>query len=206
MVVLGFSGAYGSFYEYIGSGFGVDWTSDYTVSQTADLVVQDWDQHYNCIGKTTIRPTPSDLPASSKAICVRTGPDDFHFMRLDEDGSWYHKPGIRAIMRYKYLPTNSRIWTNEGYTRQGYHPPSVMYNSDIYYIIMGYSHYETSSGYRYIGIQNGVQKHAQYCVLCDENYAGSACTFGTNNRCTICNTLKKTIIINGTAPSDFTLQ
>ena len=39
--------------------------------------------------------------------------DDFHFMKL-VGAEWRHKPGESQILKYNYIPSNDRDWTNEG--------------------------------------------------------------------------------------------
>ena len=67
-------------------------------------------------------------------IVVRNGSSDYHFMKLS-NGSWYHKPGLTQVLKYKYSPSNSRIWTSEHIDQYGTaHPGTTTYDSNIYFI------------------------------------------------------------------------
>ncbi|HHU56291.1 MAG TPA: hypothetical protein GXZ48_06370 [Acholeplasmataceae bacterium] len=120
---------------------------------------------YNCVKITSIRPTT--IQGDEKVICVRKGNIDYHFMKLS-DGVWYHKPGGTAILQYKYLPTKSRIWTNEHSFRNVSYPGTTTYDSDIYYILYNQNHTITSkwTGQHY---HSGKQHYYQFeriCKLC----------------------------------------
>ena len=86
---------------------------------------------------------PSEVGDNQELICVRTGYfidnsrfTDYHFMRYDKNtDSWYHKPGPSAVLKYKYNPTSNVEWTNES-SREGIIKDySIIYDSEIYYIL-----------------------------------------------------------------------
>ena len=96
---------------------------------------------YGGINVTSTR--PYNLEANEKLICVRIGDEDFHFMRYDTDGSWYHKPGPTDILKYNWQPDDKiwngveyaeRIWTNESSLSGVIYEPDTTYDSEIYYI------------------------------------------------------------------------
>lgn len=81
-----------------------------------------------------ISKTPPTVSAGMRLICVRTGRGDYHFMKYD-GGSWYHKPGFTAILRYNYSTASFKVWENEYVDAQGVaHSGSYTYDSDVYYI------------------------------------------------------------------------
>lgn len=81
----------------------------------------------------TVSSTLPIVNSTTNLICVHVGSADYHFMRYDS-GSWYHKPGFTAILKYKYQPSY-KIWTNEYVDSQGTsHESSFTYDSEIYYI------------------------------------------------------------------------
>lgn len=82
---------------------------------------------------TSIKPTDSSLADYEKAICVRKGFDDYHFMKFG--ASWTHKPGNTAVLSYNYSSPEYKTWTNEGSFRGVALEPDKYYNSDVAYII-----------------------------------------------------------------------
>ena len=99
------------------------------------VVLADFEElGYYGITASTICPV---VTPSAKLICMRQGSAGYHFMRYDQEtDAWYHKPGTTAILKYKYTPTNDRIWLNEGVNSNGTVTGdlSVNYSSEIYYI------------------------------------------------------------------------
>lgn len=128
----------------------------------ADLQSQSLNQ--KCVRVTSTRPT---LDSGETCICIRKGPLDFHFMRLS--GSWCHKPGGTAILKYKYTPTTSRIWTNERSIEGVAYPSTLTYTSTIYYIIYRSNH---STTYRWTGndYHSGSYHYYEYGDVCDCGY------------------------------------
>ncbi len=88
---------------------------------------------YSNANSYTYKPT---VPSGMKLICVRRGPVDYHFMKLD-GSTWYHKPGTTSRpLKFKYTSETQVIWTNEGIDRYGTaYAPNTTYNSIIGYII-----------------------------------------------------------------------
>ena len=112
----------------------------------------------------------SNLCINETIICVRRGPDDYHFMRYTSDG-WLHKPGTTQILRYLGTPTYGELWTNEhvAYDIENYffryYPESyteTVYNSTIYFI--SYNGHSWS----YTSNQNGT--HTKTCSICDDAF------------------------------------
>ncbi len=118
---------------------------------------------YTCSWITSTRPTSSDLLSSQNAICFRRTISsdweefDYHFMKLSNN-TWYHKPSDSQILKYNYLPTVSRDWTNERVYDGVAYEPNTIYDSDIYYIIYGSEHI-SSDNYS----ANGIYSHSVCC-------------------------------------------
>lgn len=88
------------------------------------------------LGRTNIAisTTRPNEQTNRSLICVRKGEWDYHFMKCTA-GEWFHKPGFSAILKYKYIPSNERIWTGEYVDSRGVaHSSSYTYTSTIYYI------------------------------------------------------------------------
>ena len=113
---------------------------------------------------------------------------DYHFMKLGEDGNWYHKPGQTNPLRYNYQPTNERSWLSEGYYKDdnGYFwyffDPECTYDSEIYFI-----EYTTPHTYEY-QMYGGTQ-HVRVCTICGETGTPASC-FYINNVCKFCGRIK----------------
>ncbi len=86
------------------------------VYAVADIVVDDLE----ALGYTNVV-TSSTIPSintNQALICIRTGIFfeepliyDYHLMRYDiSTNAWYHKPGSSAILKYKFIPSNERLW------------------------------------------------------------------------------------------------
>lgn len=95
----------------------------------ADLIAMG----YSNVSLSSSIPT---INSSQELICVRIKHNvDYHFMRYDiETNAWYHKPGLMAVMKYNYVPTNDRLWYTEYFDDEGAHPSSFDYDSSIVYI------------------------------------------------------------------------
>lgn len=100
-------------------------------SRIADLVLAD----LRSLGYTSTYATtkPANLPAYKSMIALRKSGTDFHFMKYS-GGEWYHKPGNTNPLKYKYIPSNSRFWTNEYIYINTAKPPTQYYTDTIYYI------------------------------------------------------------------------
>ena len=105
---------------------------------------------------------------------------DYHFMRLGQDGNWYHKPGQTNPLRYKYTPSNDRIWVVESYDGESYdRVEGWTYDSEIYFI--GYT---TPHTYEYAMCGN--EQHILTCTICGQTTgSASACVY-VNDYCTSC--------------------
>lgn len=124
-----------------------------------------------CVIITTVLPTVQSLGWMQDAICVRKGYGngryDYHYMRLNRNGRWYHKPDGTAVLSYDYQPVNSRPWTNEALAAGfDYCEPNITYDSEIYYIIYQESH---NSTYRFTGnhYHSGGMHFYEYAYICD---------------------------------------
>lgn len=122
---------------WIGDFIGINaWeASNHNVVQLADYVKMDLEAiGYQHIEISTEIP---EITSEQELICLRTGDNDYHFMRYDyETDAWYHKPGTNAVLKYKGVPSNDRYWTSEcsfeGRTIEG--DRSILYDEPIYYI------------------------------------------------------------------------
>ena len=112
-----------------------DFSLSLTIYQMANLVKDDLiELGYSDARVTSTRPTTSSLASGEKAICIRKGDEDFHFMKLSSS-TWYHKPGNTHVLKYNYTPSYSREWTNECSFMGVTSAPDTTYDSSIYYII-----------------------------------------------------------------------
>ena len=145
----------------------------------------------------TVTAVSSSMPNTtvtehSNLICVRKDTDgvyyqygtyflriyDYHFMKLCENGSWYHKPGGTNPLRYLYVPTNNRIWVGEyGIEEDTYRDMELTYDSDIWFI-----EYTTPHKYEYEYC--GSNQHILTCNICGE-------TSGTAKNCVYLNNICK---------------
>lgn len=55
--------------------------------------------------------SPSAARAGERVIAFRIGSDDFHFTRLNSDGTWTHKPGGNYIR----VMDNEELYSEEGW-------------------------------------------------------------------------------------------
>lgn len=120
--------------------FSYEWGTnivDLAAAIEVDLTYLGYDVVYN----ETI--CPSEVGDNQELICVRTGYyiynslwTDYHFMRYDKNtDSWYHKPGLSAVLKYKYNPISNVEWTNENSSKGIINDYSIIYDSEIYYIL-----------------------------------------------------------------------
>ncbi len=128
------TGNYSSKYQ-IGYFSGLNYSSNLNVDSTAQIVKSDLES----IGFTNVVLSSSkfNLSSSEEMICLRKDnnvPYDYHFMRY-KDGSWYHKPGGSAILKYKYDVSNSVPWTCELSLQNSIIKyTNTIYDSNIIYI------------------------------------------------------------------------
>lgn len=160
----------------------------------ADLEAKGYDAYVSSLMHTSYQ--------HENVICFRRGvwysdenytqTSDYHVMRCDMDGYWYHKPGYSYPLKYKYAP-NYKDWVHEAYSSNLYkRNEDVKYTGEIWYVIYSTPHeYE----YMYCG-SNGVHKHIQTCTICNATTGSStACVFkGGSTKCTICGYNKNTSV------------
>lgn len=118
--------------DFAGTG---SYYSGIPISSLASIIKADLE----AIGLTNVTISdsiPTSLNSNQKLICVRTGAVDYHFMRFDPvTDAWYHKPGNTAVLKYKYVPSNSMNWITEGSFRGEEFYDGFAYNSSIKYIV-----------------------------------------------------------------------
>lgn len=126
----------------------------------------------------------SNLCTNEVIICVRRGPQDYHFMRYTSDG-WLHKPSSTQVLRYRHEPVNGRLWSNEAVRDGVYYPGTLIYNSTIYYI--------SFDGHNWSYATNSNGTHTGYCSICGDSKVEScnySFTYTSRNRhsgvCTLC--------------------
>lgn len=91
--------------------------------------------------------------SNQQLICIRTTSTnafiwDYHFMRFDsKTDDWYHKPGASAVLKYKYIPSNTRNWILE-YSDKGIEKfdNRITYTSTIYFIRYEKIQLDTTTG------------------------------------------------------------
>jgi hypothetical protein len=124
-----------------------------------------------------------------KAICVRTGgwydnqnwcmTHDYHVMRCDHNGSWYHKPGDTNPLRFKYTP-NYKVWVYEAFDGTYYErDDAVRYDSVIWYVM-----YTTDHHYQYMS--NGANQHILTCTVCGQTKGNAVRCIPVNGVCKVC--------------------
>lgn len=124
-----------------------------------------------------------------KAICVRTGiwynehgrydVKDYHVMRCETDGYWYHKPGWTNPLKFKYAP-NYKTWYYEAFDGTTYkRDESAKYTSAIWYVM-----YTTQCHYEYTYQSDG--KHIQKCTTCGQTQGNLQSCVYVNNICRLC--------------------
>ena len=107
----------------------------YPLQSIVNLVMADlYALNYSNVSTTTTRPTATSLGYNEKAICLRRGIGDYHFMRL-EGSYWHHKPGNSAPLVLNYGNPGQITWTNERVNAFGPQASNQTYDSQIIYII-----------------------------------------------------------------------
>ncbi len=112
-----------------GGGFSIDMS----ISQMADLVINDLTQMGFSAYKTTTKPTT--ISGSNIVLAIRKGISDFHVMKAITVNTWRHKPGNTNILTWKFTSPGYTTWTNEGSFNGVTYAPSTTYTSSIYYIV-----------------------------------------------------------------------
>ena len=161
------------FYYYPGCFSGI---TSYNLSKSiyqqaldvkSDLMSNSLGSH-NCIIVTATRPT--SLYSGQEAICIRKGPDDYHFMRKNST-YWYHKPDGTIPLKFNYTNPGYKVWTNEYVNYTGAHEPETNYNSSIYYILYRNAHgsliYEWTGDHYHSGTKHYYQ-YGYRCNICGE--------------------------------------
>ena len=141
---------------------------------TADFVKDDLKAlGYECIVQQSNRPSYSSVWDNIIALRIQTqGGDsnDYHFAKLMANGSWYHKIGSYAILKFNDLPSNNVAWTNEYYDGVYYHRGDVTYDSDIVYFLYKEDHSAnmtyTSTGQHYHANGRHYFEHNYTCADC----------------------------------------
>lgn len=106
-----------------------------SITTIANLVVKDLNSLGYWARTTSSRPTFSSLASYEKAICVRKGSLDYHFMKLNSGEFWSHKPGQTAVLRYIYSNPGYKFWSNEFSYKGVSYAPTLTYDSSVIYII-----------------------------------------------------------------------
>ncbi len=161
--------------------------SSANVTQLSGIVYDDLAALGNdCIIKTTSKSTAINTPSSYKVFCFRisTKYEDYnrpHFMKYDRSlDAWLHKPDDSAILKYKYSPTTSRVWTDERQLKDGPAPGYVNFDSTIYYFAYSASH-------RYsVASQGDSSAHIMECDGCGKTMRQAHVLNAATNSCKIC--------------------
>lgn len=134
-----------------------------------------------------------DTSAHKQVICVRKDDDgyfdwgylstikDYHFMRQDINGSWYHKPGRTNPLKYKYSPSDSVPWICEFYDGNVYGCDSrISYDSLIWYVVYDISDHE----YEYEPCSSS--QHILTCTICGDTEGSAMSCVYLNGFCKFC--------------------
>ena len=117
-----------------------------------------------CVTMTTT--APSSLLPGQSCICIRKGPDDFHFMKFSS-GAWYHKPGRTNPLKYMHTPSASKVWKGEFSYKGVAYEGSTVYDSAIYFLIYSQNHGSTTSTYSGRNYHAGSRHFFEYEHRCD---------------------------------------
>ena len=107
------------------------------VSDMADVVLADLEA-LGYWGYTSSTKPTALLDPYFKVIAIRKTitNEDYHFMKMYGSlNAWAHKPAETQPLKWNYSSPNSKDWTNERMTASGAQPPSLTYDSNIYYIL-----------------------------------------------------------------------
>lgn len=122
---------------------------------------------YSCVNTTTTRPTSSTIPSGAKAICLRRGSSDYHFMRYTLYG-WTHKPGNTQILLWNYASPGAKTWTNEHVFMDVAFEGDLTYNSTIYYFVYKTNHGDIISRYTGEHYHSGTSHYFLYQDVCED--------------------------------------
>lgn len=185
---------------------------------------------YTVLSVSDVKPS-IEVDAHTRLICVRKDLDfvaevrdgnvrfiqDYHFMKLGEDGNWYHKPGDTNTLMFNGTPSNTQPWVYEmSIMGEYYRDEEWTYESDIYYISYITPHvwayeYNSSAQHTKLCTECGdtttenceyeysyfnYMHHKGVCADCGNTTASSPCEYeyscnskGTHQAtCTVCNT------------------
>lgn len=154
------------------------------ILQLAGVVYDDLvARNYQCI---SMQRNTFELPDHGQnLICLRVSDDtfnDYHFMRYF-NGSWFHKPSTKWLLRYLKTPTASDPWPYEGVDSSGtmWRAENSFYVGDIYFFSYKFSHNLTCSYYNQTS-------HRVYCQACSyEIYEDHDLQpYGDKSQCTGC--------------------
>ena len=145
-----------------------------TLAELADAAIADLEyMGYSVAEKTTICPNIS-VTEHERLICIRVSYPpyrDFHFMVLEEDGYWYHKPGTTNPLRYNSQPSSSIGWVYEAYQNGIYtRNDDWVYTGLIYYI-----NYTIPCICEFTYIGNNM--HAPICTVCEKIHDSTPCSY-----------------------------
>lgn len=161
-----------------------------TIDEVVDLVEEDLET-LGCSIMTISTTIPTvTVFEHTRLICVRQDEDirfngislylDYHFMKLSEDGYWYHKPGQTIPLRYHYTPSNDKEWISEGKSETGeFQDLDVTYEGTIYFIAYTTPH-------EYIYEERGIGQHILTCTICGETSGSVADCAYVNDYCSLC--------------------
>ena len=126
---------------------------------------------YNCVKVQSNRPTSNVGWANVIAVRKDTtydfmGRNDFHVAKLTYAG-WLHKTGRFAVLKFNSAPTNSIIWTNEGYDGT-YFEPTVTYDSEIRYLLYKANHGNTTYTWTGEHYHSGSTHYYLYAYVCND--------------------------------------
>lgn len=166
--------------------------------ETAEFVVDDLVAlEYNCI-KNYEDVAPESVYFYQTLICVRKDAyDDFHFMKL-VGAEWRHKPGESQILKYNYIPSNDRDWTNEGLIEGEVVGGFGTYTDTIYYIAYAQNHQLSVSS-------ASVYKHFWICDGCEVTVSTEPHTWvneSTYYVCSVCDYRSSFIPVQPSAMPD----
>lgn len=145
----------------IGMTTNENWTPNWTVSQTANLIIQDlMNLGYENIEYSTTLPININ---GKDLICCRYSSDDFHFMKYDQiTNSWYHKVGQSPIFKYIGVIDDEDGWYKEWIYNGKIYGSNFSYNSSPIYItydsnnleISNYTDYDIDKSYTMCKVSN----------------------------------------------------
>lgn len=199
----------GDYCNKLNTATGYLYTSN--VDGLSTIVEDDLEELDNvCILKSKFRSDAINTPTSYKVICLRISTkygsgNDFHFMKYDRSSRvWLHKPYTSAILKYKYTPSPSRVWTNECQFQNGAVAGDIEYDSAIWYFAFSSSH-DCS-----VQSQGDSSTHIMKCDVCGDTIRQAHVLNVTTNACKICGrsapfTTVKSIPVNDVLPIDVLL-